>query len=447
MQRDGGVSLVRMALGSFAAAAAGAVMGFAASSALAADTVAHTTAGPSDEAWMKAWPAKAKADGLGGRAAMRCKASAAGVVSDCVVIHEYPSAAGFGQALLPLAPDFRVAPATHDGKPVDSEVVLIGDWFVFDKAADWLRKPTAQDLLAVFPREAYAKGRSGAATIECVVGLQGALFDCFVVSEEHPEDHFGAAALALTPQFLMRPASRGGKPVLSLVRIPVAFKSMGPVQLDPDARQAVSPARVWDAAPSYADVVAAYPAKAKAARTGGRATLFCDVFADGHLTNCTTVTEQPFGGGFASAARRLAEKFRIDTSVANQKALRHTNLQLPFTFDPSMLDGKAVVGRPLWADLPSDDDVLAAFATAPKNVGTVRVLLACAVQQGGWVSGCAVQSETPPGKGFGPAALALSAKFKVNTWTNEGLPVVGGEVNIPIRFETGEPAAAAPAKP
>jgi TonB family protein len=195
-------------------------------------------------------------------------------------------------------------------------------------------------------------------------------------------------------------------------------------------------------------VAAAYPEKAKAAKIGGRATVFCEINDSGGLTQCTTVAEEPHGQGFATAARKLAHEFRLGvTGPADVKVLRDAAVQLPVTFDPAMISGgPQVIGKPLWAATPTAEDVQAAFAATPKNIGTVRVVLACKVEQGGWTSGCKVESEAPAGQGFGQAALALTPKFRVATWTIEGLPVVGGVIRVPLRYESGAPAAA-PAKP
>jgi periplasmic protein TonB len=66
------------------------------------------------------------------------------------------------------------------------------------------------------------------------------------------------------------------------------------------------------------------------------------------------------------------------------------------------------------------------------------------VQAGGVLDQCSIVSEQPADKGVGAAAMTLSAAFRVTTWTAEGLPVVGGRVTIPIRYE---PEAAAPPAP
>ncbi|THD77353.1 MAG: hypothetical protein E7812_15575 [Phenylobacterium sp.] len=155
------------------------------------------------------------------------------------------------------------------------------------------------------------------------------------------------------------------------------------------------------------------------------------------------MSETPLGEGFADAAHKLADDFRADVSTpeARLKTL-DGGVSLAIAFDPAMLDqARPVLGTPKWTDLPSAADVDAAFAGTPKNVGAVHVVLDCKVRQGGAMGGCGVESEQPAGQGFGQAALALAAKARVSTWTDQGLPVVGGEVRIPIRFETGDPAA------
>ncbi len=100
--------------------------------------------------------------------------------------------------------------------------------FGADTAADWRHMPTREELLAVWPQAAMEKGIGGKAVISCKVSLQGALFDCAVDSEKPTGMGFGAAAIALTPQFLMKPATHNGQPVAGgSVRIPVNFEGVG----------------------------------------------------------------------------------------------------------------------------------------------------------------------------------------------------------------------------
>ena len=133
--------------------------------------------------------------------------------------------------------------------------------------ADWLKKPTAEQLFAVWPTEAMKKGVDGRAVIACQVSVQGALYDCRVEDEKPKGMGFGTAAIMLTPQFLMKPATRDGVPIVSGVRMPINFTGLS----DPAtgshlsgsggaplmARSVVSNL-VWNEAPNYADVAAAY---------------------------------------------------------------------------------------------------------------------------------------------------------------------------------------------
>src|SRR5205814_10111810 len=113
------------------------------------------------------------------------------------------------------------------GMAPQGTVIIPYSYFPFDKAPDWLRKPTERDLLVVWPKAAWRKGLGGKATIACLVSPQGAVYDCVPTSESPPGENFGAAAVALTPQFLMRPATLGGQPVLSPVTIPINFAWQG----------------------------------------------------------------------------------------------------------------------------------------------------------------------------------------------------------------------------
>ncbi len=63
-----------------------------------------------------------------------------------------------------------------------------------------------------------------------------------------------------------------------------------------------------------------------------------------------------------------------------------------------------------------------------------EVLLDCTVQADGSLQPCAVTSEQPQGENVGAAALKMSATFHMKPRTNNGQPVGGGRVTIPIHF-------------
>jgi len=377
------------------------------------------------------------------RAILRCTVETTGALSGCRVTRETPVGGGAGAALLSLVPKFQRAPP---GPKDLREVNVAGSWAVFDKPVEWLKKPTPQDLRAVFPTEAYKKGTSGWAIIDCVATVQGRLTECVPIDEFPAGLEFGGAAIALTPQFVMKPATLNGTPVQSIVRMPINFTLFGPMPVS-ESKRVAPPNLPWIEAPSYADVAAAYPPKAREQKVAGRATVSCAMTREGRLTHCETLTANPRGYGFDTAAKTLAKRFRLEVrSPADAAAARDLIVHLPVTFDPAMLSqSEPVVGKPNWSSIPSAEMLRQTFE-ALKAEGTLRVQLRCAIQPGGYVDKCAVASEQPVGKGVGAAALALAPTFRLTTWTIEGLPTVGGSVVIPLRYEPGPPADAPAAK-
>ena len=62
------------------------------------------------------------------------------------------------------------------------------------------------------------------------------------------------------------------------------------------------------------------------------------------------------------------------------------------------------------------------------------------------MSACAREAGDPNGLGFSEAAVKLAATLKMNLWSADGAPVVGGVVHIPIRLNL-KGAAEAPNAP
>ena len=107
-------------------------------------------------------------------------------------------------------------------------VVLSAPALAADTPASWRHKPTANDLLAVWPRAALNANINGKAVIECKITLQGALYDCTPVSESPAGMGFGSAAAALSAQFTMNPPTHDGLPIGGeSVRIPINFEGLG----------------------------------------------------------------------------------------------------------------------------------------------------------------------------------------------------------------------------
>lgn len=325
-----------------------------------------------------------------------------------------------------------------------------------DVSPAWLKKPTAQDLLGVWPSEALKSGKGGKAVIECIVTLQGALRACRPLSETPVGSGFGAAGVTLSAQFLMKPGMHNGQPVETTVRIPInwsdTIRETGsrvkqPMGADFNTDKVVSNIR-WLRAPSFRDVLAAYPEKARAEKVSGRAILDCEFSRAGTLTHCNVLQETPGLFGFGAAARQLASKFVGPLTDSKSQSLAGARVQLPFVFAAGSLSATTpMIGRPQWAAIPSGDDLMAAYPSDAAKAGvlTARVVLGCQVIADGSLTGCAVESEDPAGYGIGQATLALSPTFRLGIWTPEGLPAIGGTVHVPIRYNiTDEPP---PAKP
>jgi TonB family protein len=332
----------------------------------------------------------------------------------------------------------------------DGQVIVAHSWYDADTGPDWRRRPAPEDLRLVWPTEALSHRRGGRATIDCIVALTGNLYGCVVLAESPPGQGFGLAAIALTPQFLMRPATRGGVPVPVEIDIPINFDAngMGPGDASM-GRTALPPAALsWIAAPSLQDMAAAYPARARAASLRGFASLQCIVFKDGRLGKCDLMREEPRDQGFATAAKTLVRQFQVDPALLKELSVQRASVSLPFTFDPKVFDGTSG-GTAQWTHTPDAADLRAAFTNLKPHAPSGLAVLSCHVLAGGRLDACTVASETPAGAGLGQTALALRDTFRLATWSDEGLPIVGETVHVPIRFnfEAPPPPATPPNPP
>src|ERR1700761_3259372 len=92
----------------------------------------------------------------------------------------------------------------------------------------------------------------------------------------------------------------------------------------------------------------------------------------------------------------------------------------------------ARIQAPTWVRLPSGNDLSLVYPEAARKWGVGGLVrIRCRVTSDGFLEACSVLDETPPGKGFGAAALRLTSKFRMSSNTPDGQPVGGAVVMIP----------------
>ena len=184
----------------------------------------QVTARPSDDEVMAAWPAAAKQKALAGSAVMHCIADGAGELAGCTIMLERAHA-GFGQALLSLAPRFRLRPG--DGQQ-GSDVVVTATWPAPQVPVDWVQQPKPGDFSTSATPAAWRAGSEGQAVMNCLSARMGALHDCTVVYQAPTGKGFGGMALRFQGLLRLKPATLAGKPIESGLDIVWDFRPLRP---------------------------------------------------------------------------------------------------------------------------------------------------------------------------------------------------------------------------
>lgn len=98
-----------------------------------------------------------------------------------------------------------------------------------------------------------------------------------------------------------------------------------------------------------------------------------------------------------------------------------------------------------WTKTPSAADVAGAYPAQPKAENLAGSgIISCTVGTGGELTACAAETESPPGQGFGAAAVGLADKFQVGVGKSDGAGWVGKKVTVPVRWLNEAKVKAAP---
>lgn len=310
-----------------------------------------------------------------------------------------------------------------------------GQW---DREASWKSKPDGSELTRYFPSQALDRQVSGRVTLSCTARADGRVVDCEVVSERPYYMGFGEAAIrAMEAKAVMTPAIKDGKLTDSKIRIPltiVAPSGNAPyIIYDP----------IWETAPTFDEVAAAWPAGAEEAE--GTAALRCSLRKSGLLDDCIIAARSR--DVFGSAARSLAPRFKM--RIDQQEGVKFANSDVVISFrfiNPASPEGKArKVSGPRWTTVLDASKVLALYPDKAADAGikSGRGVADCAVAVGGKLVDCKPARAEPADLGFAEAAAAVAGVMQMNPWTDEGRPVDGARIRLPINFTLAEPPPAA----
>lgn len=89
----------------------------------------------------------------------------------------------------------------------------------------WIRKPSVDDMMGLYPYGALERGLSGRVVLDCVVAANGRIA-CAVVSETPAGKGFAQAALKASRLFQIAPSMVDGRPTEGgRIRVPISFQA------------------------------------------------------------------------------------------------------------------------------------------------------------------------------------------------------------------------------
>jgi hypothetical protein len=333
------------------------------------------------------------------------------------------------------------------------------------------QSPWGGDFTAIWPAGALNAGVDGHVVLNCLIDAHGLAESCKVASETPAGKNLGAAALELRPTFKLKPATGAdGQPVNAVMALGVLFKAppqafdqqklmdqiykrgknpngdFGTLDIPPGGNKlamrgvTIMDNPVWTTAASFDDLAAAYPAAGGGVE--GYAAAHCRVEREGgkagSLRDCQIIKESPAGEGFGKAALGLAAKFRADPAPL-ARAPNHDQVWVDIQMrlpSPTPAQGERTVTSPRWV-VTVDPKILPQLfppQAAARGLTDGKGVARCRVAGDGAMTDCVPEAADPGGLGFAEVAVRVASKMRMNLWSADGAPVVGGVVHIPVRL-------------
>ncbi len=191
---------------------------------------------PTAKDYADAYPAATAGEPADGAARVYCTVTDAGELTACEVKEESIVGQGLGQAVLALAPKFKMAPLSMDGQAVGGKLVELylrirppppspppGVRLVVHPT--WVARAAGVDAAKYYPVRALRMGVEGDATLQCGIDAQGLLANCVITCEFPKGSEFGGASLALSALFQMELVDKDGQSVVGgMVRLPINWR-------------------------------------------------------------------------------------------------------------------------------------------------------------------------------------------------------------------------------